>query len=179
MNKILVVGSLNMDFVIDVDAKPLAGETVLGKGVALIPGGKGANQAYAVGKLGGDVRMIGAVGDDIYGKLLKDNLKNAGVKISGIETVAGVSSGNAFITVDNKGENCIIVIQGTNALVSKEMIDRHIEMIDDCDTVIMQMEIPVDVVRYVKDAAKKKRQEGYFRSGSRKRRTFRKIFPGI
>lgn len=155
MNKILVVGSLNMDFVIDVDAKPLAGETVLGKGVTLIPGGKGANQAYAVGKLGGDVRMIGAVGDDIYGKLLKDNLKNAGVKISGIETVAGVSSGNAFITVDNKGENSIIVIQGTNALVSKEMIDRHIEMIDDCDTVIMQMEIPVDVVRYVKDAAKK------------------------
>ena len=69
MNKILVVGSLNMDFVIDVDAKPLAGETVLGKGVTLIPGGKGANQAYVVGKLGGDVRMIGAVGDDIYGKI--------------------------------------------------------------------------------------------------------------
>ena len=105
VDKILVVGSLNMDFVIEVDARPLAGETVLGKRVALVPGGKGANQAYAAARLGGDVRMIGAVGDDVYGRMLKENLELAGVDTSGVETVSGVSSGNAFITVDSRGEN--------------------------------------------------------------------------
>lgn len=156
MGKILVVGSLNMDFVIDVDTSPRAGETVLGKEVTLIPGGKGANQAYAAAKLGGDVCMIGALGDDVYGKLLKENLESAGVKTSGIETIMGVSSGNAFITVDKKGENSIVVIQGTNALITREMIDRHMDLIETCDTVIMQLEIPLDVVAYVKDAAKEK-----------------------
>lgn len=156
MGKILVVGSLNMDFVIDVDTSPRAGETVLGKEVTLIPGGKGANQAYAAAKLGGDVCMIGALGDDVYGKLLKDNLESAGVETSGIENIMGVSSGNAFITVDAKGENSIIVIQGTNALITREMIDRHMDLIDACDTVIMQLEIPLDVVAYVKDVAKEK-----------------------
>ena len=156
MDKILVVGSLNMDFVIEVDARPLAGETVLGKRVALVPGGKGANQAYAAARLGGDVRMIGAVGDDVYGRMLKENLELAGVDTSGVETVSGVSSGNAFITVDSRGENSITVIQGANALVTRELAARHIDMIDDCDTVIVQLEIPLDAVDYVKNAAKEK-----------------------
>lgn len=156
MDKILVVGSLNMDFVVDVDAKPLAGETVLGKRVTLVPGGKGANQAYAAAKLGGNVQMIGAVGDDVYGKILKDNLEQVGVDTSGIETIKGTSSGNAFITVDSKGENSIIVIQGANALITREIIDRHIDMINDCDMVIMQLEIPLDTVMYVKEIAKER-----------------------
>ena len=145
-----------MDFVIEVDARPLAGETVLGKRVALVPGGKGANQAYAAARLGGDVRMIGAVGDDVYGRMLKENLELAGVDTSGVETVSGVSSGNAFITVDSRGENSITVIQGANALVTRELAARHIDMIDDCDTVIVQLEIPLDAVDYVKNAAKEK-----------------------
>lgn len=156
MNRILVVGSLNMDFVIDVAHMPLAGETILGKNVTLVSGGKGANQAYAAGKLGGSVQMIGAVGNDMYGKMLKDNLETVGVDTSGIETMEGVPTGNAFITVDGQGENCIIVIQGTNACITKEMIDRHMELIDNCDMVIMQLEIPIEIVDYVKKIAKKK-----------------------
>lgn len=156
MNKILVVGSLNMDFVIDVQNMPLAGETILGKSVTLVPGGKGANQAYAAGKLGGDVGMIGAVGNDMYGRMLKENLESVGVDTSGVETVEGLPTGNAFITVDESGENRIIVIQGTNACITKEMIDRHMELIDKCDTVIMQLEIPLEIVAYVKNIAKEK-----------------------
>lgn len=156
MNKILVVGSLNMDFVIDVQNMPLAGETILGKKVTLVPGGKGANQAYAAGKLGGDVGMIGAVGNDIYGRMLKENLESVGVDTSGVEAVEGIPTGNAFITVDESGENRIIVIQGTNACITKEMIDRHMELIDKCDTVIMQLEIPLEIVTYVKNIAKEK-----------------------
>lgn len=155
MNKILVVGSLNMDFVIDVEKMPLAGETVLGKKVTLVSGGKGANQAYAAGKLGGNVSMIGAIGDDVYGEMLKENLESVGVETSGIETVQGIPTGNAFITVNEEGENSIVVIQGTNAKITKEMIDRHIEQIEACDTVIMQLEIPLEIVTYVKEIAKK------------------------
>ncbi len=156
VNKILVVGSLNMDFVIDVKNMPLAGETILGEKVTLVPGGKGANQAYAAGKLGGNVRMIGAVGNDMYGSMLKENLESVGVDTSGIETIKGAPTGNAFITVDECGENSIIVIQGTNACLTKEMIDRHMELIDQCDTVIMQLEIPLEIVTYVKNIAKEK-----------------------
>lgn len=145
-----------MDFVIDVEKMPLAGETILGKKVTLVSGGKGANQAYAAGKLGGDVQMIGAVGDDVYGGMLRESLESVGVDTSGVETIEGIPTGNAFITVDENGENRIIVIQGTNACVTKEMVDRHIELIEQCDTVIMQLEIPLEVVTYVKDIAKKK-----------------------
>lgn len=156
MGGILVVGSLNMDFVINVKQRPVAGETILGRSVSLVPGGKGANQAYAAGKLGGKIHMIGAVGNDVYGEMLISNLKSVGVDTSGIETIDGVPTGNAFITVDEKGENSIIVIQGANALLSKEMIDRHKNLIESCDTVIMQMEIPIEVVSYVKELAKEK-----------------------
>ena len=154
LSKILVVGSLNMDFVIDVENMPKAGETILGKGVSLVPGGKGANQAYAVGKLGGDVAMIGAVGKDVYGDKLIDNLKSVGVNVEGIERLDDAVTGNAFITVDEKGENSITVIQGANAVLNTEIIDKHIDLIKECKVVIMQLEIPLEVVSYVKTVAK-------------------------
>lgn len=156
MSRILVVGSLNMDFVIDVEKMPVAGETILGERLKLVPGGKGANQAYAAGKLGGDVQMIGAVGNDTYGQMLMENLKSVGVDTSGIEVLEGVPTGNAFISVDKNGENSIIVIQGANARITSEMIDRHRDLIDACDIVIMQMEIPIPVIEYVKQIAKEK-----------------------
>ena len=84
MKKILVLGSLNMDFVIRVKNIPQIGETVIGKDVKLVPGGKGANQSYAVGKLGGNVMMLGAVGTDLYGKELLNNLSNVNVDVSAI-----------------------------------------------------------------------------------------------
>lgn len=156
MSNILVVGSLNMDFVINVKKMPLSGETILGEDVNLVPGGKGANQAYAIGKLGGQVNMIGAVGDDLYGKMLIENLQSVGVGTSGIEVISGTPTGNAFISVDEGGENSIIVVQGANNKLTTQMIDKHRHLIENADIIIMQLEIPLEVVEYVKILAKEK-----------------------
>ncbi len=153
MKKIVVVGSLNMDTAIETAHMPKAGETVSGMSAERIPGGKGANQAYAVGKLGGNVAMIGAVGDDSFGKVLKKNLETVNVDVSAVEEVHGGATGQAFIAVDERGENSIVIIAGANGKVDTAMIRRHKETIRKSDIVIMQMEIPLDVVEYVKDLA--------------------------
>ena len=126
-----------MDFVINVKKMPLSGETILGEDVNLVPGGKGANQAYAVGKLGGQVDMIGAVGDDLYGRMLIENLQNVGVGISGIEIIQGTPTGNAFISVDEGGENSIIVVQGANNKLTTQMIDKHVDLIKRADIIMI------------------------------------------
>lgn len=156
MKKILVLGSLNMDFVIRVKEMPQIGETILGQSVKLVPGGKGANQAYAVGKLGGDVTMLGAVGEDPYGKQLIQNLNEVHVDTTGIQVVKEVSTGQAFVSVFDSGDNSIVVVQGANAGISREMIDKNMQYIDACDYIIMQLEIPLDIVQYVKDIAVEK-----------------------
>ena len=97
MKKIVVIGSLNMDYVMNVDRMPEAGETMFANGFVMNPGGKGANQAYAMGKLDGRVSMIGAVGEDPAGKALVENLKNAGVDVSGIETVCAPTGAAAIL----------------------------------------------------------------------------------
>lgn len=153
MKKITVVGSLNMDIVIETPHMPTGGETVSGRNVTLVPGGKGANQAYAVGKLGGNVTMIGAVGQDAAGDALLENLKKVNVNVSGIRRMEQGVTGQAYITVDDQGENSIILIAGTNGLVTKELIDDNIDILRESDIVIMQLEIPLDVVEYTKELA--------------------------
>ncbi len=154
MNNILVIGSLNMDFMLEVDHIPLPGETILGKQVSLIPGGKGANQAYTLGKLERNVQMIGAVGDDDFGERLIQNLRKVGVKASGIAKKMGVPSGQAFIHVSKDGENSITVIQGANQKITKQWIEKQEDLIKACDVLIMQLEIPLDVVTYAAQKAK-------------------------
>ena len=110
MKKILVVGSLNMDTVIETPRIPVPGETIMGNGIKHVPGGKGANQVYTIGKLGGDVSMIGAVGDDSFGDAMLENLKSVNVNVEGIERIPGGTTGQAFIPVDANGENSIIVV---------------------------------------------------------------------
>lgn len=153
MKKITVVGSLNMDIVIETPHMPKGGETVSGRNVTLVPGGKGANQAYALGKLGGNVTMIGAVGQDTAGDALLENLKKVKVNVSGIRRMEQGVTGQAYITVDDQGENSIILIAGTNGLVTKELIDNNIDILRESDIVIMQLEIPLDVVEYTKELA--------------------------
>lgn len=153
MKKILIVGSLNMDVVIETSQMPKCGETIAGKSVTHIPGGKGANQAYAAGKLGGDVTMLGAVGKDSNGKILLDNLNSVGVDCSKIEKIEGVQTGQAFITVNDEGDNSIIVISGANGKVSKELVDQNRKLITECDIVVLQLEIPIEVVEHVKEIA--------------------------
>lgn len=153
MKKILVVGSLNMDSVIETAQMPRAGETITGKTITQVPGGKGANQAYAAGKLGGNVAMIGAVGADSFGQTLIDNLSSVNVDVTGLESVKNIPTGQAFITVDDSGENSIIIISGANRMVTKEMIDKNMHLLQACDIVVMQLEIPLQTVSYVKDIA--------------------------
>jgi ribokinase len=124
---ITVVGSLNMDFVVQVEKLPVPGETVLGAGFATIPGGKGANQAMAAGKLGGRVRMVGRVGDDVFGRQLKDNLGSAGVDTGAVLATAGTPSGVALIFVQAGGQNQIVVASGANARLLAEDVVPAIE----------------------------------------------------
>lgn len=156
MKKVVVIGSLNMDLVAYCKVAPKGGETLFGNEFSQIPGGKGANQAVAIGKLGNNVTMLGKVGDDIFGRELISSLKNSGVGTSFIE-FGSKSTGIANITVEENGQNRILVIAGANGEVDKEYIDRHLDVIKNCDIVVTQLEIPVDTVEY---ALKKARELG-------------------
>lgn len=156
MEQIVVVGSLNMDFAVEVKEMPEKGETILGKKVSLIPGGKGANQAYAVSRLGKKVQMIGAVGTDIFGDKLVFNLEKAGVGTEGICRVENRESGQAFVFVNEAGENSITVIQGANQDLTEARVDENAERIDRCDAVVMQLEVPVPTVVHTAQVARKK-----------------------
>ena len=116
---IVVLGSLNVDFVVRVSKRPGRGETVFGKGFTIFPGGKGANQAVAVGRLGGNVCMAGRIGDDVFAGILLDSLSGANVGTENIITTKGIFTGSAFITVEDTGENCIVVVPGANWRCSK------------------------------------------------------------
>lgn len=157
MKNILVVGSLNMDCVVETPHIPQAGETVSGRNVSFIPGGKGANQAYTAGKLGGSVKMLGAVGNDSFGQTLKANLADAGVDVSGIYALEKETTGQAFISIDDTGENSIIVIPGANGAFTPDLIEKKetslAKMIEKTDIVVMQLEIPLETVLYVKELA--------------------------
>lgn len=155
MKKITIIGSMNMDIVVETPRLPVAGETISGRCVDAIPGGKGANQAYAIGKLGGDVSMIGAVGGDAYGLTLKQNLDAVGVNTAGVQLMPDVPTGQAHITVDDHGENSIVLISGANGMVTKDFVDQHIELVEACDILMMQLEIPLETVFYGKELAVK------------------------
>lgn len=140
---ILVVGSLNMDLVVQVAAQPRPGDTVLGSDVATFPGGKGGNQAAAAAKAGGRVRMVGRVGADGYGQALTSALETAGVEVGFIAEVEG-SSGLAFITVDAGGENMIVVSSGANRrLLPADLKDEHF---GEVAVLLMQLEIGLETV---------------------------------
>lgn len=120
---ITVVGSLNMDFVVQVEALPRPGQTVLGRRFTTVPGGKGANQACAAGRLGGRVRMVGRVGEDVFGRQLVASLAEAGVDASGIAVTPGTPTGVALIPVETGGQNQIVVAPGANARLTPEDVE--------------------------------------------------------
>ena len=117
---IAVVGSLNVDFVLGMARFPAPGETVVGRDFAVFPGGKGANQAYAAARLGGQVRMIGQVGSDAHAGWLKQGLAAVGVDVSGVLTDPAVSSGIALIAIDGSGQNQIVIVPGANGSFTVE-----------------------------------------------------------
>src|SRR5579863_79269 len=112
--KITVLGSLNMDISVTVATLPGPGVTVLGSAARFTPGGKGANQAVAAARLGADVRMVGCVGDDDFGRQLIAALRAEGIDTSAVRTATSAPTGLAMIAVDERGENLIIVAPGAN-----------------------------------------------------------------
>lgn len=145
---ILVIGSINADLVFVSDKRPKAGETIIGEDFKIIPGGKGANQAIAAARLGKRVGFIGAVGDDVNGKMLIENFSQNSVETKYIKTIENVSSGVANITISEM-DNSIIVIPGANSFVTKEMIDENIDIIKSSKLVLLQCEIPLETVEYI------------------------------
>jgi len=146
MKKILVVGSLNVDMVVRVPHMPAAGETILAEKADTVPGGKGANQAYAAGKLGAQAIMFGAVGNDRYAEIEKKSLQSAGVDVSRLIVRADFDTGLAWITVNDEGDNSIVVVSGANKTLSEKDIADNDDLLHSCDIVLCQMEIPVQTV---------------------------------
>lgn len=148
MKKIGVVGSINMDMTVKSEKIPLKGETVKGEDLQYIPGGKGANQAVAMAKLGAHVEMFGCVGDDAAGVSLVKNLKECNVETKCIKTIAGVPTGLAMITVGDN-DNTIVVVAGTNNCVDIDYVNEVKESLLECEIVLLQHEIPQETIEYV------------------------------
>ena len=142
--EIAVVGSCNLDFVVGVESIPQVGETVLGGDLVQIPGGKGANQAVAAARLGRSVAMVGRVGDDGSGQVLRQALDGDGVDTAALLTTPGVPSGVALISVQEDGDNAIVVSPGANGRVTPA--DVSIDVVADATVVLCQAEIPLDAV---------------------------------
>ena len=147
--KILVIGSSNMDITAHVGHLPLPGETVSGKDYCKAFGGKGANQAVAAAKLGGDVTFITALGNDEAGAEMKRHFQEEGINTDYIITDSSAPTGTAFIFVSEKGENCIAVIPGANGTLSPERFSATEKALEDCDIVVLQGEIPHETVSTV------------------------------
>ncbi|MEH7275333.1 ribokinase [Neobacillus vireti] len=154
--KITVIGSINMDLVTSTNQIPKVGETVLGDSFHSIPGGKGANQAVAAARLGADVTMIGAVGDDTFGTTLVDHLTKQGMNTENIRKVMDTSTGIASITV-SEGDNSIIVVSGANNHVTPEVIEKNEDKIINSHILLLQLEIPLESVIRAVELAKKHR----------------------
>ncbi|HVX52240.1 MAG TPA: ribokinase [Chitinophagaceae bacterium] len=152
---IVVAGSSNTDMVIKTAHLPAPGETVLGGSFFMNAGGKGANQAVAAARLGGDVTFIAKLGDDIFGKQALHLFNDEGIKTGGIVVDTQNPSGIALITVDGKGENCIAVASGANAALLPADINAVENLIAGANIILMQLEIPVETVEHITMLAKK------------------------
>lgn len=147
---IVIVGSVTMDLVTRTPRIPAIGETLIGTGFTTTPGGKGANQAVAAGRLGYAVSMVAHVGTDAYGPALIENLQQAGVDTSAIQPVEG-SSGLAPMFVAETGENSIVVVPGANGKMDSATVDANAELIRSAGMVLCQLEIPLDTLAYALD----------------------------
>ena len=153
---VVVVGSLNMDLVVRAPHHPHPGETVLGGPFATFNGGKGANQAVAAARLGTSVRMIGRVGHDAFGRALRSALSDDGIDVEFVGVCKHDPTGVALITVDDLGENTIVVAAGANAKLRPEHVDDAVKggCLSGARTLVAQLEIPIDAVRMALSAAR-------------------------
>jgi len=150
--RLTVLGSLNMDISVVVRRLPVPGETVLGSGAVVAPGGKGANQAVAAARLGAAVRMVGCLGADEFGQMARAALGGEGVDVSGVRVVEKSATGLALITVDAAGENMITVAPGANGQAGADEVAAALSAA--CDVLVLSAEIPAGVVAAVLDGAR-------------------------
>ena len=140
---IVVFGSINVDLVAQVDSMPAPGETLAGSALAILPGGKGANQALAARRAGAQIRMFGAVGRDAFAAVALANLETSGIDLSGV-TAVDAATGVALIHVDAQGENAITVIAGATDQVDASRVPEN--LLEQATTLIMQLEVPLHEV---------------------------------
>lgn len=143
---ILVVGSVNVDYVAFVHTAPLPGETVTGTRFATHPGGKGANQAFAAARLGAEVALVARVGDDAQGSWLRAHLDKGGVGVEAVAVEVSASTGVALIVVDARGQNSIVVAPGANGTLTPETVHRVRGLFDRARVVLLQLETPLETV---------------------------------
>jgi ribokinase len=155
MKKILVIGSSNTDLIAKVKYFPVAGETIEGISYMEARGGKGANQALAAHKLGGNVSFITCLGDDSNGQNALNYYKKEGLDVSSSKIVKDIPSGTAMILVDESGENCIVITPGANNMLSPEYILEVEDKIRESDIIVLQMEIPYETIKTICAIAKK------------------------
>lgn len=148
MKKIIVIGSSNMDMVVRTSHIPVPGETILGGEFFMNQGGKGANQAIAVQRLGGNMIFVAKLGDDILGRQSLDYFKKEGIDTRYITFDKEAASGVALISVDNQAENSIVVASGANMRLNEEDVDRVLGEMSEGDILLMQLEIPLPTVEY-------------------------------
>ncbi len=151
---IIVFGSINMDLVAKASRLPIAGETLLGSDFLTAPGGKGANQAVAVARLGVSTHMVGRVGGDSFGVELVNSLQGSGVQTVNVSVDNAVRSGVALISVDDAGENQMIIVPGANGCVNQEDVKRVVNLLPGATALLLQFEIPMNTVLLAAKAAR-------------------------
>jgi ribokinase len=146
--RIVVVGSMHVDILIHTSNIPVAGESIISRKTVMLPGGKGANQAVGVAKLGGDVYAIGCLGVDGDGRLLYSSVESNGVNTTGVQMIQGKPTGKAYIIVANDGESTIVYSQGSNGELKPSVIDRYEDIFESADICLLSTEIPWETVEY-------------------------------
>jgi ribokinase len=150
---ILVVGSINLDLVVSTNRIPQIGETIKGSNFQTFFGGKGANQAVGVARLGYHVCMIGRVGNDEFGQRLRWALSQAGVQAEAVRVTPRTPSGVALITVESQGRNSIVVVSGANGKLTPRDIERKLALVHSAGLILTQLEAPLETVDYLAAAA--------------------------
>jgi ribokinase len=155
--KIVVIGSSNVDLIMKMDRLPEKGETVTDAVFMQVYGGKGANQAVAAARAGGNVAFVNCVGEDAYTPQMVQNYKNDGIDTSFVFNEQGIASGHALIMIGGNGENVISVAPGANYSLTPQRIDEAHPVIDEAAMIVMQYEIPEETIKYVIDLANRKK----------------------
>ncbi len=156
MQKIIVIGSSNIDLIMKMERLPEKGETVTDAGFFQVYGGKGANQAVAAARAGGNVVFVSCVGNDAYTPQMIQNFKNDGIDTRFVFQEKGIASGHALIMIGGDGMNCISVAPGANYSLLPYRIDEALPVFDDASIIVMQYEIPEETIKYVINLANEK-----------------------